>query len=98
MDEIEAAWSRLVESGKLGAPPGSDLSIACIERITREDFPLPGLQSFFQDLLDELADRGAVRVVGWDLARWGYDHDICRAVSGASEHISVRQPCEWRSP
>ena len=76
MDEIEYAWDRLVSSGKLG----SDLSIAGIERITREDFPLPGLRSFFRDLLDELADRGAVRVVGFDLSRWGNDHDVCRAV------------------
>ena len=76
MDEIEGAWSRLVASGKLGG----DLSVPSIERITRKDFPLPGLRPFFEDLLAELADRGAVRAVGFDLSRWGYDHDVCRAV------------------
>ena len=84
MDEIEQAWAALEASGKLGG----DLSIPSIERITAADFPLPGLQSFFDDVRAELADRGVLRIVGFDWGRWGYSHDVCRAVYwGVGTHL-----------
>lgn len=59
VEEIDRAWRQTVDRG------------VSETRITAEDFPLPGLQGFFDELLDELEDGlGVVRVSGFPVERY----------------------------
>jgi len=74
---IDAALARARASGK------------ALTEITAADFPLPGLEAFFADVLEELENgRGAVRITGFPVAR--HDADALRMVFwGLGQHLGT---------
>lgn len=57
--------------------------------LTAEDFPLPGLRDFLDDVLDELEDgRGAVRLTGFPVERYGAE-ELRTIFWGLGRHLGT---------